>query len=761
MMLDSIFNIPRKKEDLSSTNQGMVDLHYDEIQALRNITDTDAQAKFPGSQIIYRWDYSDGKWWLPSRSYVRIRCQLSKADGSMLENYDDIAPNMGMADSLFSQVSFNIADKTVQDISNNYPQCAAMQTRMSKTGQWLKTTGNELNFWENSFEKRKQDVIRNGGDLSEYGRGNGPHILSKTDLGQDNTTTIRFLAAGSRIEFAVNIGFLQENIRVGDVLVVKYNAEVYQRAFIILSIGSEALQVATFGQELGNIAATNLASWKIFKYGGARCSDLLFETNDPAIAANINEVTTLANYPNLGTLGDLFCISQPDAAVNNLNFYALLFYNYINNDNFSAGSFNPSIALAAAGGPPNNTSFFLKYDHKEIIDALNIGLLKSSDAANGHAVQIAVNATGDPILTFTALGTAIIPNNLMSKFRVGDFLNIRFEANGEPAGCIVSGIDPSNNGRSLSVIGSANLAANRGSINNATSHLRSIIRYGSPKEFINKAKRSKTFELIWRPKISIFDMRKAMPGGGKMEFIVVPYADTIYQKTAIESLFNNKVHGSANDYLFKVLDMRLYNCVCESEQQNTAEYMIDLQEVRCQIIPLTTPSRIQYSVDVSPSLNGVAIAFQDSDVINNTLYSNTKFKIRNNLELELREFYVRISQLQRPQPDYDLDYNETTNIDYMKNVYARNMLYYGGYHDSSQETLYEWRDRGMYMFWPIPRNATDRSTRCNVSTKFSSDTLWTDNGGITPNLLLFDFYKKTCIVKMDEGRISQIFISQS
>ena len=42
----SIFDLPRKKEDLISANQGMSNLYYDEIAPLRNIIDSGAISNF-------------------------------------------------------------------------------------------------------------------------------------------------------------------------------------------------------------------------------------------------------------------------------------------------------------------------------------------------------------------------------------------------------------------------------------------------------------------------------------------------------------------------------------------------------------------------------------------------------------------------------------------------------------------------------------------------------------------------------------------
>ena len=48
----SIFDVPRKKEDLVSSNQGMSNIYYDEIAPLRNIIDTNANNNNFGNGLI-------------------------------------------------------------------------------------------------------------------------------------------------------------------------------------------------------------------------------------------------------------------------------------------------------------------------------------------------------------------------------------------------------------------------------------------------------------------------------------------------------------------------------------------------------------------------------------------------------------------------------------------------------------------------------------------------------------------------------------
>ena len=80
-------------------------------------------------------------------------------------------------------------------------------------------------------------------------------------------------------------------------------------------------------------------------------------------------------------------------------------------------------------------------------------------------------------------------------------------------------------------------------------------------------------------------------------------------------------------------------------------------------------------------------------------------------------------------------------------------MYNGGYYDSSQETLDEWRERGLYLHFPWPKTGTDRETRVYVSTAFSTLTG-------TPRLILFNHFKKVVILKYSNGSLQTVLVNE-
>ncbi len=289
--------------------------------------------------------------------------------------------------------------------------------------------------------------------------------------------------------------------------------------------------------------------------------------------------------------------------------------------------------------------------------------------------------------------------------------------------------------------------------------------------------KSQRFSIIWRPPLSIFDIPYGIPGSAKHELRFTPFSNTVYQKNAVESVFADKIHGAGNDYRFLVTNMLFYAARCEGPIVQQDQFFLDLNECRLQSSVILEAARTQHSLTVSPSTHALTIAFQDGAAESNTQYSQTKFRIRAtsndhavkapiNQELYIENFYVRYGGLQKPQPDYRIEYVDTypgtdpnaQNIDGLIEAQGRNALYNGAYFDSSMETLKEWRERGIYFHWPWPKTGTDREDRVYVSTQFKE--LDNDANAIRPRLLLFNHYKKVCILKYAEGNLNEILINE-
>lgn len=329
-----------------------------------------------------------------------------------------------------------------------------------------------------------------------------------------------------------------------------------------------------------------------------------------------------------------------------------------------------------------------------------------------------------------------------------------------------TGTDGNNNTNNRVVFnrltGMADLAAANSNVNDPIINLRKIL---NPEVFENRKSRNvRKFEVYFQPALSIYQLSHALPGGSKHELKLLPYSDTIYQANGIESK-NALTHRT--DYLFKVESLELYNACMDGPLIENKEFMLDLHSTRCQVIPITGATNTQYAIDVSPSLYKLGFAFQDRRVLNDTRFLNTKFRIGTDYkELGISKFYCRYGGLQLPNPDYDPLYddkpysaaNNDGSSDKITELYHRNIMYNGGWWDSTQETYDEWRERGLIMSFPIAKTATDRESRAYVKVGFEnlSDAQKTALKDTEGNMLIFDTYKQICIIKIENGNVIEV-----
>ncbi len=597
----SIFDVPRKKSDLASANQGMSNLYYDEIASTKNVSDVGDTSNFSGGSATWRWFPPSGTWWIPSRSYFRIDCELTRADGTPLKCGDGIAPNMGLGSCLFSKMIYKINDKTISEISENVAQIDALKTRLSKTGQWMNTTGANSNFWQASNSARKEIVAAD----SVGAIPTGSHMNTQTRTAR--TTTV-----------------------------------------------AQSVQ------------------WQAL---------LNFNAGDTLTFTQFDDAALIPGYESA------FIFTDADAGAHRVRFVV-------------DGVVDP--ALVAAG---------IEVGKKILWEHANVTYLST-------------------VLRIESAGPASVNGNTLNKIIIDQ--SRRADIGGA--------LNPANGLYSLTgAIGS-------------------------------NPRRVKKFSIIYQPPLSIFGVNHAIPGSSKHELEMTPFSNTIYQKNAIESLISNKTHGAANDFKFLVTDMLFYAARCDGPVVQQDEFFLDLQECRCSALQIQSNARSQISINISPSTNALSVAFQDELVDTNTIYSQSKFKIRGSQELKLTNFYLRYAGIQKPQPDYRPQYSAgdadpaaifalarvNRNIDLISEQYIRSILYNGSYFDGSSETLEEWKDRGMYMHWPWPKTGTDRESRAYISTQFDA---WTEND-LTPRVLLFNHFTKVCILRYQGGQLSEVLINE-
>lgn len=191
--MSSIFNLKTNVNELSSANEGTARMNYEQVPTSREISG--GSASFSGGAISFKFEVSGQKWWIPNRSYIRLRVGITRGDNSAIKLSDNIAPNMGLCSSLFQSGEFRINDKVVSRISDFMPQIDALETRTTKSRSWLNGIGNTVNFWEDEFKVRQSEICADGASSA----------ITQSTTGR---TALGFDAATNTIEVAVNTGVI-------------------------------------------------------------------------------------------------------------------------------------------------------------------------------------------------------------------------------------------------------------------------------------------------------------------------------------------------------------------------------------------------------------------------------------------------------------------------------------------------------------------------------------------------------------------------
>lgn len=98
-----------------------------------------------GTSHLFRIQPSGTRWWVPSRSYFRIRFALKNPDGSA--NIETVVPSMGFFSNFVHTIEARIGGTVVSQINTMLPQIDAVHTRTTRSGTWLEYAGDVANNW--------------------------------------------------------------------------------------------------------------------------------------------------------------------------------------------------------------------------------------------------------------------------------------------------------------------------------------------------------------------------------------------------------------------------------------------------------------------------------------------------------------------------------------------------------------------------------------------------------------------------------------
>lgn len=219
----SAFDLAQAPSELPSFNANVGRVIYEQYPPLRDVSGTN----FSGGMIDIRWEVSGNKWWVPSRSYLRMRAKLFQADGTTpVTLADGVAPNMGLMANLFTSAELQIGGKTVSRVSELMPQIDALNTRLHKSKSWLDGIG-KLNWWQPRIEDRLAHVTS---DSQGHTITDNVQDIPSQDFGFGATMRLTYTDATHLITFTVaapDVIAGAQRLYPGDKLVITAAANGY------------------------------------------------------------------------------------------------------------------------------------------------------------------------------------------------------------------------------------------------------------------------------------------------------------------------------------------------------------------------------------------------------------------------------------------------------------------------------------------------------------------------------------------------------
>lgn len=228
--------LPQSLAELPSVNSKVSRIQYDQHPPTRDVTGTN----FPNGAIHTRFEIAGTKRWIPSKSYIRMRCELNDNAGNQLELSDGVAPAMGLMSNLFQSGEFRIADKTVSRVSDYMAQVDALKTRTSKSRAWLESTGKATNFWQSTLDERKNAVSSDGKDYDAKF-----DVASRTDMGYSGANTVTIAADTGILTFAAGtLVNTDVNFVAGDEIEVDFAAGTLRLTVAEVPAGGNTLRIS-------------------------------------------------------------------------------------------------------------------------------------------------------------------------------------------------------------------------------------------------------------------------------------------------------------------------------------------------------------------------------------------------------------------------------------------------------------------------------------------------------------------------------------
>lgn len=349
--------------------------------------------------------------------------------------------------------------------------------------------------------------------------------------------------------------------------------------------------------------------------------------------------------------------------------------------------------------------------------------------------QLAIANTG--ILTVTQNGGAALPD-LRSIFAPGDIIRINnancnfFDYQVEEVLTAATMQLSLSSGNVLAAVGAQNITAEVTRIRKTT-----------------LTQRSKNFEALWRPAIGFWSIDELLPGGAQYQLLLTPHSDSLVQRYGVEALGGKLPGDDLTTYKLEITDVQMY-LYCEvGKKAGSSSH--SFEEVACSSQSITSSSLTSKEFDVRESNTGVTIAFQDADAGNRTDFSRTKFRVRDNWEKSLLQYYIQKDGIQLPDPIPALG-NELGKP-FITQRYYENMAYSDTEDLEKVETLEQYLEAGLYFHHEYAAGL-HRTSNIHVYTQFQ-----TALPAPLPQILMFDHHITSLKINANAGKVSSVDFS--
>lgn len=156
----AMFNLPQAPIPISDT--GIVGYRMVDLS-------TGLSPNFTQNTHTFRFTVDGNTYWVPQRSYLRIRAKFTKKDKATnnvlgIGRGDGIAPAFGFCATLFQSIAHDMSGTTVSQITSYVPQIDTLRHRLLKGQTWRDTMGPYINAYSD-FHTRQNMLLRDA--LSE------------------------------------------------------------------------------------------------------------------------------------------------------------------------------------------------------------------------------------------------------------------------------------------------------------------------------------------------------------------------------------------------------------------------------------------------------------------------------------------------------------------------------------------------------------------------------------------------------------------